>query len=152
MPLVNISVYKDPRTEDVSPENVRAVLSDIEQRLVGIGADLSANGSFQEVLGVVNSGKYEYEEGGFTKEIDLSSAKRMLEKYRRESGQGCFSCLSLRADYDDGVGETNHYCGKFETPRVAYEGGKSPLLKNYKEKGCEHQVPRLPPLEEVLTD
>ena len=73
MPLVNISVYKDPRTEDVSPENVRAVLSDIEQRLVGIGADLSANGSFQEVLGVVNSGKYEYEEGGFTKEIDLSS-------------------------------------------------------------------------------
>jgi len=147
------------KLEDISSE---AVLSMLQEVRVNIG---KLDGSFADVdlarvLEVVEAGEYKMN-GSASTRIDLSSAKSVVEAYRKYSEGGCQSCVSLGMETTDAQdARSGWYCQVSDPdydenvvgdrPRVRYEGF-SPKVKKHYQTPCNSWKPRFSPqLEEFI--
>ena len=145
--------------KDISPDSVLSMLRDVR---VDIG---KLDGSFTDVdltrvLSIVETRKYEVN-GSVSTCIDLSSAKGVIDAYRRYSEGGCQSCLSLGRETIDAQDATSGwYCQVSDPdydsnvigdrPGVRYSGS-SPKVKRHQNTPCDFWEPRFSPkLEELI--
>jgi len=145
--------------KDISPESVLSMLQSVKTdigKLDGSFADVDLT----KVLEVVETGKYEVN-GSISTCIDLSSAKGVIDAYKRYSEGGCQSCVSLGRETIDAQDATSGwYCRVSDPdydantigdrPGVRYSGF-SPKVKKHHNMPCGDWEPRFSPkLEELI--
>lgn len=143
--------------EELYPEAVLVMLYDVRLE-VAKKDDSFEDYSLGKVLEVIESGEY-IAKGEISTRIDLSSAKKVIDTYRKYSEGGCKSCESLGREIIDAQdASVGKYC-KVSDPdydenalgdvRVKYEG-KSPKVKRNYDHPCDDWKPRFSPVLEEL--
>lgn len=144
--------------KNISPESVLTILHNVRAdigRLDGSFTDVD----LRKVLEIVEAGKYKV--NGSSTLIDLSSAKVVIDAYRKYSEGGCQSCTSLGRETIDAQDATSGwYCQIFDPdydaevigdrPGVRHSGF-SPKVRRYYKTPCDDWNPRFhPKLEELI--
>ena len=166
MPLLQEIKYEEKTGNwaNRSPEEVsKAVLSMLHDVRDSVGKleNSFLDVSLARVLEVVESGKYELN-GSVPTRIDLSSAKRVIDSYKKYSEGGCQSCLSLRRETIDAQDATSGWYCKVSDPDfnknaigdelgVRY-GGFSPKISKHYKNPCGDWKSRFPPTLDKLIE
>ncbi len=154
MVLVSDVKY-ETRIKEISPEAVLSILSDIKVNIGRLESSF-AEVDLARVLAVVEEGKYEIK-GDISIRIDLSSAKSVINAYRRDSEGGCKSCVGLGRETIDAQDTTaGWYCrvsdSAFNVDRGVCYSGFSPKVNTYYNKPCDSWKPKMSPkLEELIS-
>jgi hypothetical protein len=145
--------------KDISPDSVLSMLREVQTNIGKVDSSF-ADVDLTRVLSVVETGKYEVN-GSVSTRIDLSSAKGVIDAYRRYSEGGCQSCVSLGRETIDAQDATSGwYCRvsdpDYDTqaigdrPGVRYQGF-SPKVRKHHNIPCDYWKPRFSPkLEELI--
>lgn len=161
MTLVSEVIYETGIKElkDISPESVLSMLLDVKKSINRIDSSF-ADANLLRVLSIVETGKYEVN-GDVLIRIDLSSAKKVIEAYRRYSEGGCRSCVSLGVKTIDAQdGAIGWYCEVYDQDYdanatgcecgVRYKGF-SPKVKDHYDSPCKNWKPLFSPgLEKIV--
>jgi hypothetical protein len=143
----------------ISPDSVLSMLRDVQTDIGRVDSSF-ADADLTKVLAVVETGKYEVN-GSVSTRIDLSSAKDVIDAYKRYSEGGCQSCVSLGRETIDAQDATSGwYCRVSDPdydanaigdrPGVRYSGF-SPKVKKHHNMPCDNWKPRFSPrLEELI--
>jgi len=145
--------------KDISPESVVSMLRDVR---VDIGKvdDSFANVDLSQVLLVIEAEKYKVN-GNISTRIDLSSAKGVIDAYRKYSEGGCQSCVSLGREIIDAQdASSGWYCQVSDPDYNAHlmsdrhgvrYSGFSPKVNKHYDLPCNDWEPRFSPkLEELI--
>jgi len=145
--------------KDISADSVLSMLRDVQTDIGRVDSSF-AYADLAKVLAVVETGKYEVN-GSVSTRIDLSSAKGVVDAYRRYSEGGCQSCVNLRRETIDAQDATSRwYCrvsdpnydanAISDRPGVRYSGF-SPKVRKHHDMPCDDWKPRFSPkLEELI--
>jgi len=145
--------------KDISPDSVLSMLRDVQVDIGRVDSSF-VDADLTKVLAVVETGKYEVN-GSVSTRIDLSSAKGVVNAYRRYSEGGCQSCVSLGRETIDAQDATSGwYCRVSDPdydanaignrPRVKYNGFSPKVRKNHNTP-CDDWKPKFSPkLEELI--
>ena len=142
------------KIKDISPESVLKMVSNVRREIGELDPSF-ADVDLVRVVAVIEAGKYEIN-GRITTNLDLSSAKDIINIYRNNSEGGCKSCSDFSSDIINNDRDTFFYCEKKEhyqrTPKVCgYNIGFSPELKKYYETPCNSWKPKFSlRLEELI--
>ncbi len=162
MPLLQEIRYETEvkSLKDISPQSVLSVLNDVRESVSELEPEFE-DFDLTRVLEVVESGKYELS-GRMLTRIDLSSAKLIIDTYRKYSEGGCQSCVNLGRETIDAQDATSgEYC-RVSDPDfdenavgdrrgVRYEGF-SPKVNRYFKNPCNDWEPRFSPTIEKLIE
>jgi len=124
------------KIKDISPESVLKMVSNVRREIGELDPSFA--------------------DGRITTNLDLSSAKDIINIYRNNSEGGCKSCSDFSSDIINNDRDTFFYCEKKEhyqrTPKVCgYNIGFSPELKKYYETPCNSWKPKFSlRLEELI--
>ena len=168
MPLLQEVKYetKMDRLGDIPAEEVpKVVLSMLHDVRDSVGKLDSSflNVGLARVLEVIKDGKYELN-GEVSTRIDLSSAKGVIDAYRKYSEGGCQSCLNLGRETIDAQDATSGWYCRVSDPNfnkdarenelgVRYEGFSSKINKHYKSPCGSDWKPRFSPkLEKLISE
>ncbi len=145
--------------KDISPKAVLTMLSDVRVEIGKLDGAF-ANFGLARVLAVVEARKYEMN-GSVSTRIDLSTAKDVIDAYRRYSEGGCQSCVSLGRETIDAQDATSGWYCRVSDPDydakavgdrlgVRYEGF-SPKVKKHHGTPCGSWKPIFSPkLEDII--
>ena len=148
---------KMDRLGDIPAEEVpKVVLSMLHEVRDSVGKLDSSflHAGLARVLKVIEDGKYELN-GEVSTRIDLSSAKGVIDAYRKYSEGGCQSCLNLGRETIDAQDATSGFYCSVSDPDfnkeaigdqlgVRYEGFSPKISKHYKNP-CGDWRPRFSP-------
>jgi ribosomal protein L18E len=146
--------------KDISSDSILSMLKDVKADIRRVD-DSFTDVNLVRVLAIIEKGKY-LVNGSVITIIDLSSAKNVVEAYRRYSEGGCQSCINLgRETIDAQDASPGLYC-RVNDPdydanalgyrsRVSYSGF-SPKVRKHHNLPCDDWKPRfLPKLEELIS-
>lgn len=168
MPLLQEVKYetKMDRLGDIPagevPKVVLSMLHDVRDSVGKLDSSF-LNAGLAKVLEVVEAGKYELN-GEVSTRIDLSSAKGVIDAYRKYSEGGCQSCLNLgRETIDAQDASSGFYCEVSDPDYdknavgdrlgVRYSGFSPKISKHYKTPCGDDWKPRFSPkLEEIISE
>ncbi|MBS3075350.1 hypothetical protein J4429_02725 [Candidatus Pacearchaeota archaeon] len=136
--------------KDISPEAVLFMLRDVRAD-IGRLDDSFLDVNLAKVLITVESGQYEVN-GSVSTRINLSSAKDIIDAYRKYSEGGCQSCASLGIETIDAQDATSGWFCEIsdpdynknaigDRPRVRYKGFSPKVNKHY-QNPCSAWKPR----------
>ncbi len=168
MPLLQEVKYeaKIDRLGDIPavevPKVVLSMLHDVRDSVGKLDSSF-LNAGLARVLAVVEAEKYELN-GGVSTRIDLSSAKGVIDAYRKYSDGGCQSCLNLGRETIDAQDATSGFYCKVSDPDydenavedrlgVSYSGFSPKISKHYKSPCGSDWKPRFSPkLEKLISE
>ena len=165
MGLVTDIKYETPfgkgDSKKITPESVLEMLRAVRNDIGSLNPPF-VNRSLREVLEVVESGKYTVE-GTLTKKIDLREPQAVIQVYRRQSGGGCRSCVSLGRETIDAQGATSGWYCEISDPDFNKNAvgdrhgcrysGFSPKVKEHYDNPCGDWKPKFSkPLDKILEE
>lgn len=129
------------RLEDISPQFILSILYDIRKNIEELDSSF-VNIDLVRMLAIIESGKYEIN-GTVSTRINLSSAKRVVDTYRKYFEGGCQSCVNFgKETIDTQDAKSGWYCKISDSdynkdeignrPRVYYAGLSPKVRKHYK--------------------
>jgi len=141
---------------ELSSEMVLEMLQDIQGDIKELDSSYRDK-DLINILKIVESGEYVIEGERIKIWIDLSSAKSIVEGYRRGSERGCFSCKELgKQTIDAQDGSVGYYCKQSDPDYDSKTGvkysGPSPKISNHIDDACIYWQAKLSPPLEVLIE
>jgi len=141
---------------DVNSTSVLSMLHDVRKDIGDLDPDFSKK-TLPEVVEVIESGQYEVMNGTLTR-INLSSARGIVEAYRRGSEGGCMSCKNEQMIVVDAQDrDCFWFCKVHEvdyktvTKACGYGLGSSPMVKIHDQNPCDQWDPKFSrTLEKVM--
>ncbi len=129
------------KLEDIYPQSILSILHDVRTNIGKLDTPF-LDTDLKKVLAVIESGNYEVN-GTVSTRINLSSAKSVIDAYRKYSEGGCQSCVSLgRETIDAQDAKFGFYCEVSDPDfnkntvgdrlGVRYEGFSPKIRKHYK--------------------
>jgi len=132
------------READVSPKSVLELLSDVKDNLKELDSTLEYLSEI-ELFEMVRRGCVEIKgKGKGVTSIDLSSARKFVDRYMQDSEGGCQSCTHTKGEGSNDS-KLNLYCKVNESgpERGNYQGGLSPKVRKHFYEPCEKWDPKI---------
>ncbi len=141
MPIINNLVYEPEIKKIEKEEQVIELIKKIGGNLHEFGLSFSTD-SLKGYLAIIEQGVYVVPKrrSPFINSVDLSSAKSLIDQYRRKSEGGCQSCKE-RYSHKPFPEDTLFYCNLSESPEELGMIGDSPKVNKFYKKGCEDRKP-----------
>jgi len=143
MPTKQKLTYESSVDRINGPEDILILLDDVRTSILQINPNFK--GDLKNIVKIVGTGIYEVN-GEISKELDLSSARGLIEYFREHSEGGCQSCISLgRQTIDAQDASSGFYCQisdpDYDGKKGVKYAGFSPKVSRHYKNPCEVHNP-----------